>query len=171
MEIHAPHHPIMSLREFMVHLLTVTVGILIALGLEQSVETYHHHRLAAEARENMLIEVRDNQKELDKHLADLGKLQQDREHGIGLVDRLLAHKHLGSEEVVLNFSGATLNSASWTTASTVGAMAYMEYGEVKRFAEVYKLQDLYERLQNDQIQTVQTGGFRAHRFLRPGYSR
>lgn len=27
----------------------------------------------------------------------------------------------------------------------MGALAYMEYGEVKRFAEVYKLQDLFDR--------------------------
>ena len=34
MEIHAPHQPILSVKEALVHLTIVTVGILIALSLE-----------------------------------------------------------------------------------------------------------------------------------------
>lgn len=37
MEVHPPHKPIHSVKEFMVHLLAITIGLLIALGLEASV--------------------------------------------------------------------------------------------------------------------------------------
>jgi hypothetical protein len=157
MEIHAPHEPILSFREFLVHLSMVTIGILIALGLEQSVEAYHHHELAEEARENMTTEIADNKRALDSHLSGLDKIQKQREDDIRVIDQLLAHKHLDELSIGLSFSGPTLNSASWTTASSVGALAYMEYGTVKKFAEVYKLQDLFERLQNDEITDVQKG--------------
>ncbi|HWC96153.1 MAG TPA: hypothetical protein VG456_05375 [Candidatus Sulfopaludibacter sp.] len=157
MEVHAPHHPIVTWREFLVHLATVTVGILIALGLEQSVEAYHHRHLAEEARENILSEIRDNKAELDNHLADFAKHQQERTHGIEIVDQLLAHKHLSELQVGLGFSGPSLSSTSWSTASTVGALVYMDYGDVKRFAGAYKLQELFERLQEEQIGSVQTG--------------
>ncbi|MDR3702940.1 MAG: hypothetical protein P4L56_25060 [Candidatus Sulfopaludibacter sp.] len=157
MEIHAPHEPILSFREFLVHLSMVTVGILIALALEQSVEAYHHHELAEEAKANMTTEIADNKRELDNHLTGLDKIQKQRDDDIRVVDQLLAHQHLRELTIGLGFSGPTLNSASWTTASSVGALAYMEYGTVKRFAEVYKLQDLYERLQNDEINDVQKG--------------
>jgi len=157
MEIHAPHEPILSFREFLVHLAMVTVGILIALGLEQSVEAYHHHELAEEARSNMATEIADNKRELDSHLSGLDKIQAQRDDDIKLIDRLLAHEHLHELNMGLGFSGPTLNSASWTTASSVGALAYMEYGTVKQFAEAYKLQDFYEHLQNDEIGDVQKG--------------
>ena len=157
MEIHAPHEPILSFREFLVHLSMVTVGILIALGLEQSVEAYHHHELAEEAQTNMTTEITDNKRELDNHLSGLDTIEKQRDDDIKVVDQLLAHQHLHELNIGLGFSGPTLNSASWTTASSVGALAYMEYGTVKRFAEVYKLQDLYERLQNDEINDVQKG--------------
>jgi hypothetical protein len=156
MEIHAPHQPVLSLKEFMVHLLVVTAGILIALGLEQSVEAFHHHELAVEARENMLSEIRDNKKELDGNLARLSDAQKERERDMSVVTQLLAHKKLENVTMSVNFNSATLNTASWTTASTIGALSYMDYAEVKRFAEVYKLQALFERLQEDEIKSVQT---------------
>ena len=157
MEIHAPHEPILSFREFLVHLSMVTVGILIALGLEQSVEAYHRHELAEEAKSNMTTEIADNKRELDTHLSGLDKIQKQRDDDLKVIDQLLAHQHLHELSMGLSFSGPSLNSASWTTASSVGALAYMEYGTVKRFAEVYKLQELYERLQNDEINDVQKG--------------
>jgi hypothetical protein len=157
MEIHAPHHPIMSLREFLVHLAMVTLGILIALGLEQSVEAYHHAHLAQEAHDNMMTEIRENKKELDEHLAKLAEAKKEREDDLEVIDQLLAHKPLKELHMSLNFSGATLNSASWTTAATVGATAFMEYADVKRFAEVYKKQEFFDRLQDEQVKSVQEG--------------
>lgn len=157
MEIHAPHEPILTLKEFMVHLLVVTAGILIALGLEQSVEAWHHHSLAEEARTNMRAEIADNKKELDANIGKMDAARKEREKDIQMIDQLLAHKKLEEMSVSLNFSNATLNSASWSTASTIGALSFMDYGEVKKFAEVYKLQDLYEHVQNDEIKSVQTG--------------
>ncbi len=157
MEIHAPHHPIMSVREFLVHLAMVTLGILIALGLEQSVEVYHHRELAQEARANMLTELSENKKELESHLSGLPKLQKDRENDLAVVNQLLARKPLQELSMGLSFSGSTLSSASWTTASTVGALAYMEYDEVKRFAEAYKLQEFFDNLQHEEVRDVQRG--------------
>ena len=139
----------------MVHLLVVTAGIIVALGLEQSVEAFHHHRLAAEARDNMLTEIGDNKKDLDKHLAKLAEEKKEREADIDVIDRFLANKNLAHGSMAINFSPATLNSASWATASTVGALAYMEYGQVKQFAQVYKKQEFFDRLQDEEIKDVQ----------------
>jgi hypothetical protein len=55
MEVHAPHHPVTTWRDFWVHLGTITVGLLIALGMEQSVEYGHRvhekHALQRELRD------------------------------------------------------------------------------------------------------------------------
>lgn len=42
MEIHPPQHGIQSWREFLLHMTTIVLGILIAIGLEQTVEWVHH---------------------------------------------------------------------------------------------------------------------------------
>lgn len=55
MEIHPPQHGITSWREFVLHMTTIVLGILIAIGLEQTVEWVHHRQermlLQSELRE------------------------------------------------------------------------------------------------------------------------
>ena len=41
-DIHPPHHAAATRRDFFIHLSTVVLGILIAIGLEQTVEAIHH---------------------------------------------------------------------------------------------------------------------------------
>src|SRR5215469_12802192 len=68
MEVHPPHGPIHSIKEFLVHLLAITIGLLVALGLEASVEWVHHRRLVREARENIFQEIRDNERNVAEEL-------------------------------------------------------------------------------------------------------
>jgi uncharacterized protein (DUF3084 family) len=73
MEIHAPHKPILTVKEAAVHLAIVTAGILIALSLEGLREWREHRSLVNEARANLLSEIRDNRKEV---AAAVGALEQ-----------------------------------------------------------------------------------------------
>jgi hypothetical protein len=54
MDVHAPHEPLHSWRDFWIHLGTITIGLLIAISLEQSVEGLHHvhqrHQLEEDLR-------------------------------------------------------------------------------------------------------------------------
>jgi hypothetical protein len=50
MEVHHPEHGIHSWREFLVHMGTVCVGLLLALGLEQSVIAIHDAHQRADLR-------------------------------------------------------------------------------------------------------------------------
>jgi hypothetical protein len=49
MEIHPPTHALNTWRDFFIHMATICLGLLIAIGLEQSVEALHrnhqHHQL------------------------------------------------------------------------------------------------------------------------------
>jgi hypothetical protein len=57
MELHAPHGSIRSVKDFLVHIGIVTVGVIIALGLSQLVEAYHRSRMAAETLEGFRREI------------------------------------------------------------------------------------------------------------------
>jgi hypothetical protein len=69
-DIHAPQHAPMTRREFFVHLFIVVLGILIAIGLEQTVEVIHHAHERHALVENFHRECADNLKvfELDLRL-------------------------------------------------------------------------------------------------------
>ena len=47
--MHAPHHSIGGWKDFFVHLVTITVGLLIAAGIEGCVELHREHKLVQEA--------------------------------------------------------------------------------------------------------------------------
>jgi len=48
MELHVPHGSIRSIKDFLVHIGIVIVGVIIALGLSQLVEARHRSRMATE---------------------------------------------------------------------------------------------------------------------------
>ncbi|HEV7122840.1 MAG TPA: hypothetical protein VGN24_05360, partial [Rhodanobacter sp.] len=45
-DIHVPEHSTRTWRDFFIHIATIVIGLLIAIGLEQAVEYVHHrHQL------------------------------------------------------------------------------------------------------------------------------
>lgn len=44
LDVHPPHHPTHTWRDFFIHIATITIGLLIAIGLEQTVEAFHHRQ-------------------------------------------------------------------------------------------------------------------------------
>jgi hypothetical protein len=48
LDVHPAHHAANSWKEFFVHIATIVLGLLIAVGIEQTVEYFHHRREIAE---------------------------------------------------------------------------------------------------------------------------
>jgi hypothetical protein len=42
LDMHPPHQSIHTWRDFFIHIATIVVGLCIAVGLEQTVEFFHH---------------------------------------------------------------------------------------------------------------------------------
>ena len=53
MDVHAPHGGIHSWRDFLVHMATICIGLLMAIALEQSVEAFHHSQQRRELQKAM----------------------------------------------------------------------------------------------------------------------
>ena len=67
-DIHPPHHGGITRRDFFVHLFTVILGILIAIGLEQAVEHLHEAHERRALVDNFRQECADNLKVFDADL-------------------------------------------------------------------------------------------------------
>jgi hypothetical protein len=61
LDVHAPHQTIHSWKEFLVHIAAISIGLLIAVGLEQTVELFHHRHQVAEIRRSLADERRINE--------------------------------------------------------------------------------------------------------------
>jgi hypothetical protein len=53
LDVHPPHHAASTWRDFFIHIATIVVGLLIAVGLEQTVERIHHSHERSELRETL----------------------------------------------------------------------------------------------------------------------
>jgi hypothetical protein len=142
-DIHPPHGPIHSWRDFLLHLVTITVGILIALSLEGVRESIRDRALVREARGTIARELADNKKEVDGELAGLVARKRNLTAALQFADDLLKTRRTTLHELKLEFSLADLSTASWQTAERTGALAHMDYAQVQKFARVYGVQDLY----------------------------
>ena len=140
MEIHAPDHPITGWKDAAKHLTIITAGVFIALAFEGIVSWADHRLLVREATANVIAELRTNKKELDGLFAHLEQEKAQLEHADEVATLLLAHKPLDHMTFALESHGAELKNAAVTTGQITGAFGYMEYRDVRRYADVYDLQ-------------------------------
>jgi hypothetical protein len=61
LDVHPPEQEIHTMKDFFLHLLTITVGLLIALGLENAAEAFHHRHQREQAEQTIRQELRENQ--------------------------------------------------------------------------------------------------------------
>lgn len=142
MEIHAPHEPIHTKRDFFIHLFTITVGLLIALSLEGLVEYAHHRHLVHEARENIRRELQLNHEAAQADLGDIQKKIDRQKLNIVSIHGLMTDAEHFHGSVLNTWDFSSLNDSAWKTARETGALGYMPYDEVQRYADLYMLEGL-----------------------------
>jgi hypothetical protein len=85
-DIHPAQHAANSWKEFFVHIATIVIGLLIAVGLEQTVEYFHHRHLASEARASIQRELIQDVSILQQNEESLLGAQQSLEKDLQLLD-------------------------------------------------------------------------------------
>src|ERR1700761_434572 len=136
MDVHAPHEPIHTWKDFAIHLTIVTIGLFIALMLEAGVEYWHHRHIVAEARENIRRELENNHESATK---DIGYLSRNLKNVSGNIHTLkeMETKPVVHGSLTNTMTFASLDDAAWRTARDTGALAYMPYDEVQQYSEIY----------------------------------
>jgi hypothetical protein len=70
LDVHAPHEAAHSWKDFFIHIATIVVGLLIAVGLEQTVEYVHHSHQRHELLEQLDAEHRQILKDAEDTVAN-----------------------------------------------------------------------------------------------------
>jgi hypothetical protein len=140
MEVHAPHQPILSKKEFLVHLLAITIGLLIAVGIEGCVELYREHSLVKEARRTLRDEIQYNSDKMAGALPEIEKEKKSVDDSIKFLTRIMENpKDKAAQHGSINagFSMVGLHDTTWKTAQATNALAYMPYAEAQRYSDIY----------------------------------
>jgi hypothetical protein len=160
MELHPPGGPVRSVKDFFVHIGVVTLGILIALGLEQLVEAQHRAHLAKIAVAGFRKELAYNEAQVKDVLARIPQLQGKIETAIS---RLAAAPAAGAAEDPIDYPGISLDivsTASWDTAIATQALNELPFEAVTRYAQAYGTLRLFVETEREGL-TIWQG---MHRF-------
>ncbi len=152
MEIHAPIGPAHSFKDFAVHILIVTIGILIALGLEGARESWKENKAVSEARRSLDAELHLNRDQLRLEREQVVQANRD-------LDRLLANlpqlaktpAELRSEVLKVPFGSYFYRTTVWDSALASGVLAHMEADELHLFDEAYLGVKNYQDVQKNTI--------------------
>jgi len=141
LDVHAPHESVHGWRDFFVHLATITIGLLIALGLEGCVEWMHHRNLVKEVEVSLHNEIRNNSDGLAKTQEDVRKQQEVLARDVAVLKEILrTNKQPPKGSLEINFHIRGFNNVSWQTAQTTGALAYMPYARAQEYSDIYSMQ-------------------------------
>ena len=141
-----------SLREFLIEIGTIVIGILIALGLETMLEASHERRLVDHARADLRQELTRNREAL------VGTTAQQRV-AIGVLD---IYARYGKDRVAgrtaklpadmdMSIDFRPMSSAGWEATVATQALAHMPYGEAQDLARAYSGSRVYNEYQADAI--------------------
>src|ERR1700761_8514444 len=161
LDVHPPHKAIEGVGEFFLHLFTITIGLLIAVGIEAAVERHMHRELAAEARASMTAEILNNTTNIADALNDIDQEQQHLKANLaGLRKIQLNPSDPGAKNlnIDISYNTTSLEDTAWRTAQITGALAYMPYAESNKFTTIYNNAEDFLKKQ-DQISEDQARFF------------
>ena len=69
LDVHPPHHAANTWKDFFIHIATIVIGLIIAVGLEQTVEALHHHHQREELETQLQKEARVNTRRISVSFA------------------------------------------------------------------------------------------------------
>jgi hypothetical protein len=145
----------LSLKEFLVHLLAITIGLLIAVGIEGCVEVYREHSLVKEARRTLHDEIQYNSDKMAGALPEMEKEEQSVDDSIKFLKRIVENpkdKSAQDGSIGANFSLVGLHDTAWKTAQATNALAYMPYAEAQRYSDIYGSQQDFTAQENKLVE-------------------
>jgi hypothetical protein len=137
LDVHPPHHSPNTWRDFFIHIATIVVGLLIAIGLEQTVEFFHHRHELKQAREELRVEVETNRRVTAQQLALVHKAQAELHADMTL---LLAHRATGKPvngALGFDWSFRRTQNAAWEANKQVGALNLLPHSELHFYSYVF----------------------------------
>ena len=141
LDVHPPHHAATTWRDFFVHIATIVLGLIIAVGLEQTVEFFHHRHQIAETRELLRNEREVNKQTFARETKSFRIVTVELQNNLQVLAYLQYHPGTPDEKLpgaLLWLHGGPLyESAAWDAAQSSGVTSLMPREEAAENASLY----------------------------------
>jgi hypothetical protein len=143
LDVHPPHAPTHTWKDFFIHIATIVIGLIIAVSLEQTVEFFHHRHQVNETRESLRAELRENIARYDINTAQI-RLNSDKFQN-DLFVLLYLQQHPGTPQqklpgvLLYTVRHEAAQMAAWKTAQRTGVTELLTRDEVAQQEALYEV--------------------------------
>jgi hypothetical protein len=141
LDVHAPHDAVRTWKDFFIHIAAIAVGLLIAIGLEQTVEYFHHRHQVEEIRRSLAEERRINEVIFTSACSEFRRYAPILLGSLQTLAYLRTHPGASPSQWPGRFSFYMLiihfQDSAWKTALQSAALEYMPRAEVRNYSDVY----------------------------------
>ena len=178
-DVHAPHGGLHTRKDFWIHLGTITLGLLIAISLEQSVEWVHRVHERSQLEADLRVEGESNRRHVqidlavyDKIVAWLLELQRgvdaERDSG-GKAPFVYPARPDGVPDSPRYAAYHVLETEVWTTATESSQLVLLPHNEAEIYARNYVQADQVQEYRDRvRVLGIEQGAFES-RFARGSY--
>lgn len=143
--------------------LFIVAALLGALALDEWREDKQRQELAERAKAAILLEMRDNKKQLDEKLPEHKKMLET----LAIKLKQYEKDKSKSPDFDFNYSMALLSSAAWDTARMTQSAQFISFDDVRDFSKIYQFQKLYSENQQKLIEKImEIGGLEDAQFIK-----
>ena len=137
LDVHSPHAPVRTWRDFLIHMASICLGLLIALVLEQSVEALHRRHEAAALRADLHAESRQILADATRtEIAHIYELDWLKMRAAQVQAALWEHKALEPPPSNHMPEWGSPDIPIWRSAKAASRTSLLTKGEVNAYAEV-----------------------------------
>jgi hypothetical protein len=141
LDVHAPHEGVQTWKGFFIHIATIVIGLLIAIGLEQTVEVFHHRHQVAETREALRRELDQNRRAYADRISEFHRQTAAVLNNITVLRYIQQHPGARQDSLpgilVWHAVRGDFTESAWKTAQQSNVTALMPQDEVRRYTLTY----------------------------------
>src|SRR6266480_2259996 len=139
LEVHPPHENVHGWRQFFIHIVAITIGLLIAIGLEQMVVYFHHRHQLQEARGELAAELESNRRVVHINLEATRKLTADLDANMALLRApQISPSDIRSKLVYGLGNFYWPKDATWQAIKQNGSLGLMAHDELHYYVYIYE---------------------------------
>lgn len=138
LDVHSPHESVRSWKDFFTHIAIITIGLLIAIGLEQTVEHIHHIYQLNEARRELKIELDANRKQLQKNLVTAQQLVAQLDSDMVLLRAAQASRSAIGQKLMYEAQVYWPLDGTWQAVKQNGSLTLMPRNELYGYTYVHE---------------------------------
>ena len=148
MDVHAPHESVHTWKSFFIHIAIITIGLLIAICLEKTVEYFHHRHQAREGVAGLLREVNENRETLQKDTKINEWAERQHRADLGVLRRLRAGTLRPGDRLIFIRPYVLLIDSAWKIVHESDAAPYIPYDLMVIYGSLYDAQEYVNKEAN-----------------------